>query len=185
MIGYKEVNQQKIYNSRTKKIHISASVWFDKSFDYYNTSHEVTNEDNNGMELGNIQNEADDEEFGKVMARKQVARRDAILPHFTLQSQKEFIVIDNEEEEDNNSFLESIINNDYPLPNQLILLSTVLKSSVDLQEVEDIFRSLDILFGDNTSDQPASLCQLHTKFAIIKCIDYKNPKKLSKAMSAL
>ena len=72
MVGYGGVNQWKIYNPKTRRIHISASVWFDESFSYYDTGHEVIDKEDDGAELGDVWNEADDKEFGKVMAGKQV-----------------------------------------------------------------------------------------------------------------
>ena len=117
MVGYMEVNQWKIYNPKTRKIHILASILFDENFSYYNTGHEVKDEDDNSAELGNVWNEVDDEEFGKVMARKQVIQRDATLADSTPQSQEESVVADNKEKGNNNSLPYSAIDNDYPLPN--------------------------------------------------------------------
>ena len=54
MVGYDWVNQWRIFNLRTKRIHISASVRFDESFSYYDTSHEVADEDDNCDELGDV-----------------------------------------------------------------------------------------------------------------------------------
>ena len=117
MVGYGGVNEQKIYNAKTKGIHILASVWFDKSFSYYDIGSEITDEDDNGAKLSDVWNKADDEEFGKVMAGKQIGQRDAILAHSTPQSQEVSVVADNKEERDNNNLPESAIDNDYPLQN--------------------------------------------------------------------
>ena len=54
MVGYGGVNQWKIYNPKTRRIHISASVWFDESFSYYDTGHEVIDEDDDSAELGDV-----------------------------------------------------------------------------------------------------------------------------------
>ena len=47
------MNQWGIYNPRTRRIHVSASVWFNESFSYYDTGHEITDKDDNDAELGN------------------------------------------------------------------------------------------------------------------------------------
>ncbi len=88
MVGYGGVNQWRIYHLRTRRIQVSTSVRFDESFSYYDTSHEVIEEDDNGVELGDVWNEIDDDKFGKIMARKQVIGRDSTLTHSTSQSQE-------------------------------------------------------------------------------------------------
>ena len=71
MVGYGGVNQWRIYSPRTRRVHVSASVCFDERFSYYDTSHGVTNDDTNeDKEIGDIWNEADDDEFGKFMTGK-------------------------------------------------------------------------------------------------------------------
>lgn len=65
-----------------------------------------------------------------------------------------------------------------PLPASLKLFS-------DLEEIEDIFGSSEILFGNKTADKPRTSRQSRTKSGIIKCINYKNSKKLGEAMSVL
>lgn len=97
-----------------------ASVQFNKSFSDYDTGHEVTNEHDNSTELGNIWNKADDKKFGKVIAGKQVLRREASLAYFTLQSQKKFVIADSKDEGDNNSIFKSNIGTNHLLSNQLI-----------------------------------------------------------------
>lgn len=75
-VGYGGVNQWRIYNLRTRKIHVLASVWCDEGFSYYDTSYEVADDDDNeDMEMGDVWNEADNDEFSKVMAGKQAIRR--------------------------------------------------------------------------------------------------------------
>ena len=55
MVGYGKVNQWRIYNLRTRKVHISASVRFDKRFSYYDTSYGVTDDDTNeDKKMGDI-----------------------------------------------------------------------------------------------------------------------------------
>ena len=83
MVGYGGVNQWRIYNPRTRRIYVSASVWFDESFSYYDTGHEIIDENDDGAELGHVCNEADDKEFDKVMAGQQVVEKDATLAHST------------------------------------------------------------------------------------------------------
>ena len=81
-VAYGGVNQWRIYNPRTRRIHVSSSVQFDESFSYYDTSHEVADEDENGDNFGDIWNEADDKEFSKVMTRRQVGK-EATFTHPT------------------------------------------------------------------------------------------------------
>ena len=66
---------------RTKKIHISASVWFEKSFSYYNTGYKIIDDYNSGTKLSDIWIKAEDQKFDKIIARKQVLERDIILAH--------------------------------------------------------------------------------------------------------
>ena len=54
MVGYRRVNQWKIYNLKTRKIYISASVCFNKSFSYYDTGHIVIDKDEDSVELDDI-----------------------------------------------------------------------------------------------------------------------------------
>lgn len=54
MVEYDGVNHWRIYNPKKKKIHIWAFVWFDEGLGYYDTSHEVTNEDDIGDKLGDV-----------------------------------------------------------------------------------------------------------------------------------
>lgn len=79
MVEYRGVNQWRVYNLKTRKIHILSFVHFDKGFSYYDINCEATDKDDESRELGNIQNEVDDNEFSKAMARKQVARREVTL----------------------------------------------------------------------------------------------------------
>ena len=109
MVGYGGMNQWRIYNPRIRRIYVSVSIWFDKSFSYYDTDHEVTDENYDGAELGDVWNEADDVEFGKIIAGKQVVGKDVTLAHSTPQSQEESVVADNEEEGNKNSLSESAI----------------------------------------------------------------------------
>lgn len=121
-----------------------AFVWFDESFNYNNTSHKITDKDDNDAKLGNIWNETDDEEFSKVMAGKQVVKIDATLAPSTFQSYERSIVADSKKKEDNNSFLESAIDNNHHLPNQLLPLPVVPKLFANLDKEEDIPRLPDI-----------------------------------------
>lgn len=201
MVGYGGVNQWRIYNPRTRRIHVSASVRFDESFSYYDTGHEITDEDDDGAELGDVWNEADDKEFGKVIVGKQVVGRDATLAHSTPQSQKGSVVADSEEEGDNNSLSESAIDNDHPLPNQpmpppavpseipspltdISGANTLLPPETfhDSEEEEDLPGSPNTLQGDNTTDQPGSSRQSRTKSGVLKRVDYKNPRRPGEAM---
>ena len=92
------------------------------------------------MELGDIWNKTDDKEISKVMAEKQVIERDAILAHFTPQSQEESVIADSKEEGNNKSLPESAIDNHYLLPNQPILPPIVSS---------EILSSLINIFGTN------------------------------------
>lgn len=74
MVRYGEINKWRVYNAKTRRIYVLASVRFDEGFKHYGTSHKIEDEDDNGAKLGNIQNETDDEKFGKVMDGKQVIR---------------------------------------------------------------------------------------------------------------
>lgn len=171
MVGYGGVNQWRVYNSKTRRIHVSASFRFNKGFNYYDTSHEVEDKDDNGAELGDVWNEADDEKFGKVMDGKQVVGRDAILACSNLQSQEGSIVADSKEKGDNNSLPESAIDNNHPLPNQpmpppaipseisspltdISGANTSLPSETfhDPEEEEDLPESPNTLQSDNTAD---------------------------------
>lgn len=38
-LGMGEMNQWRIYNPRTRRLHVSASVWSNEGFSYYDTSH--------------------------------------------------------------------------------------------------------------------------------------------------
>ncbi len=118
MVGYGGVNQWRVYNPKTRRIHVSASVCSNKGFSYYDTSHEATDEDDESAELGDVWNEADDNEFGKVMAGKQVVGREATLADPTPQSKERSVVADSEEEGDNDSLPESTTDNNHLLPNQ-------------------------------------------------------------------
>lgn len=86
MIGYGGVNQQRVYNLKTRRIYFSAFVWFNEGLCYYDISHEIEDKDDDGAKLGDIWNEVDDEEFSKVMDRKQVVERDATLTYSIPQS---------------------------------------------------------------------------------------------------
>lgn len=55
----------------------------------------------------------------------------------------------------------------------------------DLEEIEDISELPDKLIGDKTTDRLGNSCQSRTKSEIIKCINYKNPKRQGKAMLVL
>ena len=201
MVGYGGVNQWRVYNPKTRRIHVSASVRFDEGFSYYDTSHEVEDEDDDGAELGDVWNEADDEEFGKVMDGKQVVGRDATLAHSTPQSQEGSVVADSEEEGDNNSLPESAMDNDHPLPNQPMPppaipseipfpLTDISGANTSLppetfhdpEEEEDLPESPNKLQGDNTTDQPGSSRQSRTKSGILKRVDYKNLRRPGEAM---
>ena len=51
------------------------------------------------------------------MAGKQILKRDTTLAHSTTQSQKSSVIADSKEEGNKNSFAESAIDNNHPLPN--------------------------------------------------------------------
>ncbi len=152
---------------------VLASVGFNKGFSYYDTSHEVADEDDNGDELGDLWNKADDEEFGKVMTGRQVIRKDAIFAYPTHQSHKGSVVADSEEERDNDSLPESALDNDYPLPSQLIPppvvpseISSPLTniSKTNTPPLPEAFQDLDEdLLESATTDQPGSSCQIPLK----------------------
>ncbi|MCJ1343477.1 hypothetical protein MMC31_001671 [Peltigera leucophlebia] len=202
MFGY---GGWRIYNPRTRRIHVLASIWFDKGFSYYDTSHEVTHEDDDDdAEMGDVWKEADDDKVGKVIAGKQVIGRDGATHYSTPQSRERSAGSDDEEEGDDNSLPESAANNDHPLPNQPMPPPAVpsntssplndisgtdillpADSFPDLEGEEDIPESPNIFFGDNTEDQPGSSRQLRTKSGVIKRVDYKNPRRPGKAMSVL
>lgn len=121
MVGYGEVKQWKIYNYKTKSINISAFICFDKSFIYNNISYEITNKDNNGVKLNNLWNKVNDEKFSKVMAEKQVIKKNNTLAHSTPQSGKKSVITDSKVDGENNCLPELAINNNYILLNQPIL----------------------------------------------------------------
>ena len=147
MVRYERLNQQRVYNLKTRKIHILSFVWFDKGFSYYDISHETTDENDKNAELGNLWNEASDNEFGKVITRKQIVGKEAIISDPNFQSKERSVIADSEKEVDNDSLLESTAtNNDHRLPNQSMLLSIV--SSEVLSLLIDIF-------GGNTPLPPA------------------------------
>lgn len=66
MVGYEGVNKQKIHNLKTKKINISAFIYFNQSFSYYNTGHKITDKNDNGMRLSDVLNKADNEDLVKL-----------------------------------------------------------------------------------------------------------------------
>lgn len=72
-----------IYNYRIKKIYVSTSIWFDKSFSYYDTDHKITDKDDDDTELGDIWNETNNKKFGKVIVREQIVERDVTLAYST------------------------------------------------------------------------------------------------------
>ena len=76
------------------------------------------------------------------MTERQAVGRDAIFAHPTHQSHEGSFVAQSEEEGDNNSLLESAIDNDYPLPSQP-MSPTVVPS--------EILSLLTDISGTNTS----------------------------------
>lgn len=54
MARYKGVNLQRVYNLKTKRIYILSFIRFNKSFKYYNTSHEVIDEVDENAKLGDL-----------------------------------------------------------------------------------------------------------------------------------
>lgn len=118
MVGYNRVKQSNIYNPRTRRIHVSASVRYVKSFNYYDTSHEIADEYVNGDELGDVWNEADDEKFGKRMTKRQAMGSNAKSAYPTSKLHSGSVVANNKEEGDNNSLPKLAIDNDHPLSNQ-------------------------------------------------------------------
>ncbi len=142
--------------------------------------------------LGDVWNEADNAEFGKVMTGRQAIRRDAILAHPTLQSHKRCVVADSEKEGDNNSLSESAVDNDYPLPSQPIpshvvpiKISSLLTdiSRANTSPLPEAFKDPDQDFSESAkTNQPGSSPQSRSKSGVIKCVDYKHPQKPRKAL---
>ena len=56
--------------------------------------------------MGDIWNEANDDEFGKVMTRKQIVRKKAILADLYLQSKERSVIADSKKKRDNDSLFE-------------------------------------------------------------------------------
>lgn len=83
IVRYGKVNQWRIYNAKTTKIYVLFSIQFNKSFNYYDTSHKIANKDKNNDKLDNIWNKANDKKFGKVMTRRQV-KKEVIFTYLTL-----------------------------------------------------------------------------------------------------
>ena len=54
MVRYGEINKWRVYNAKTRRIYVLASVRFDEGFKHYGTSHKIEDEDDNGAKLGNI-----------------------------------------------------------------------------------------------------------------------------------
>lgn len=194
MVWYSGVNEQKIYNLKIKKIYLLSSVWFDKGFCYYNTSDEVTDEDENVDKLGDIQNKANNKKFSKVMTGKQIEKKGTFI-YPTPQLQKDCIAANSKEKRDNNSFFESVIDNNHFLSHQPMLSLTVInKISSSLTNISKANTSLlpktfqdpnvDLLKSSIT-DQLKSSHQFRLKSGVIKRIDYNNPRKLGKTMSIL
>ncbi len=191
MVGYDGVNQWRIYDLRTRKIHVSVFVRFDEGFSYYDTSHEVADEDDNNDELGNVWNEVDDEEFGKVMTGKQAIGRDTTFTHPTPQSYKGSVVADSEKERDN-SLPESVVDKNHLLPSQsmppLLVPSEILSPLTDISGANippppEAFQDLDENLPESaTTDQPGSSRQSCSKSGVIKRVDYKHPRKPGKAL---
>ena len=148
--------------------------------------------------MGGVWNEANDDEFGKVMTGKQTIRRGATIDHSIFQSQKRSVVANSKEEGDNDSLPESTVDSDHPLPNQPMLPpvpSEILSPLTDISGAdtplpkgtlqnfeEDLPESPDTLQGDSTTDQPESSRQSRTKSGVLKRVDYQNLKKPGKAM---
>lgn len=110
MIRYYRVNQCRIFNPKKERIDVSASVQFFESFSFYNTSHGLTNEDNNNCaEKIDVWNETNVDEFGKVMTRER----------------EWSTVADIEEKKNNDSLLGSDVDNNHLLSNQPITSSIV------------------------------------------------------------
>lgn len=201
IVGYGGLNQQRVYNPRTRRIHVLVFIQFNEGFSYYDTSHETTNKDDENTEVSDIQNEVDDDKFGKVMARKQVVGKETILANSTLQSKERSVIADSKNEGDNNSLFESAANNNHPLPNQSMPPPTVpneilspltdisetntplpSKTFHDPEDEEDLPKLPNILQGNHTTDQSRSPCQSCTKSGVLKRVDYKNPRRLGKSM---
>lgn len=194
MVWYSGVNPQKIYNLKIKKIYVLLSVWFDKSFCYYNTSDKVADEDENVDKLGDIQNKANNKKFSKVMTGKQIEKKGTFI-YPILQLQKDCIAANSKKKRDNNSFFESIIDNNHFLPHQPMLSLTVKnKISSSLTNISKANTSLlpktfqdpniDLLKSSIT-DQLKSSHQFCLKSGVIKRINYNNLRKLGKTMSIL
>lgn len=71
--------------------------------------------------MGDVWNEVDNDEFGKVMAGKQIVRKEATLADPIFQSKERFVIADSKKKRDNCSLPESAANKNHPLPNQLML----------------------------------------------------------------
>lgn len=151
--------------------------------------------------MSDVWNEANDEEFGKVIDGKQVVGRDATLARSTPQSQEGSVVADSKKEGDNNSLPESAMDNDHSLPNQPIPppaipieipspLTDISRANTSLppkifhdsEEEENLPESPNTLQGDNTTDQPGSLRQSRIKSGVFKPVDYKNLRRSGEAM---
>lgn len=186
MVGYKRVNQQKIYNSKIRKIYILTFIWFNKEFNLYDNSHEIIDKDDNSVKFGHIQDKVDNSKFDKIIARK---------------SEKS-IITNNKKEKDTKNFLEFTIDHNHSLPNwpmpspkiskntpsflpNIFGANTSLLIKLFLNSInkKDILELPNILQGNNILDQLESLCQSYIKFRVIKHFDYKNFKKLSKVIS--
>lgn len=201
MFGYKKINQQKVYNLKTKIIYILPFIQFDKGCNYYDIGHKKINENNKSAKLSNLQNEADYIEFNKVMAGKPVIKKETILADLTFQSNKRSVIANIKKKGNNNSFSLFAANNNCFLPNQLIsplvvpnkilfLLTNIFGANIPLlleifqniKDKKDFTKLPNILQRNYITDKSESLCQFYKKFRIFKQMDHKNSKKLSKSI---
>lgn len=54
MIVYNGVNQQLIYNLKTRIIYILAFIWFDEGFRFYDNVYGIANKNDNDTKLGDV-----------------------------------------------------------------------------------------------------------------------------------
>lgn len=118
MVGLGEVNEWRVDNPKTRRIHVSSFICFDGGFSYDNINHKTTEENDKSVKLDDVWNEVDDDEFNKAMARKQVVGREVTLADPIFQSKKRSVIAKSEKEGDNDSLSKSALDNNDLLPNQ-------------------------------------------------------------------
>ncbi len=126
------------------------------------------------------------------MTERQAIGRDTTFAYPTSQSREGSDVAESEEERDNNNLLESVLYNGHFLPSKptppLVVPSEILSrltniSKINTPPLPEAFQDLDEdLQSSGTTNQPGSSCQSHSKFGVIKHVDYKHPRKPEKAL---